>query len=87
MVRSMAAEQPVGRPEFDGYVLRHEHDRFAHASMARDLVEGRDRADELLEGRLTVLERWQQRMIGGLAFGALMLGGGGIAAVLEFWRK
>lgn len=74
------------RGEFDGYVRRHEDDEDAHGRLIRRVSAERTIIETAFDARLTALERWQQRMIGGLAFGALMLGGGGIAAVIEFAR-
>lgn len=80
------ASEPIGRPEFDGYVLRHEHDPFAHAAMRRalegDLMKDVDANTQAL-GRL---RDWQQRIIGGMMFAALLLGSGAVAVVVELAR-
>lgn len=36
--------------------------------------------------RLTALERWQQRIIGGMMFAALIFGSGGVGLVVELAR-
>lgn len=81
------ASDPIPRSEFEGYVRRHEADKFAHASMRHELRNEFVGEGNLIDARLGALERWQQRVIGGLMFGSLMLGGGGVVAVIEFFHK
>lgn len=80
------SDAPIHRGEFDGYIQRHEADRFAHAAMRHDF-RGELLGEALVvDNRLGALERWQQRIIGGLMFGAVLLGSGAIVAVVEFIR-
>lgn len=76
----------VPRGEFEGYVRRHEADDKAHARIRDTQREDWEAADHELDKRLTALEQWQQRIIGGLMFGAVLIGGGATAAVIEFAR-
>ena len=82
----MPEDEPVSRKEFDGYILRHEHDAYAHAAMRHDLrndLVGQIIANSLALGKL---RDWQQRIIGGMMFAALLIGGGGLAIVVELAR-
>lgn len=75
------------RRELDGYIRRHEVDAFAHTALINRVTqEGLPIRSEFSE-RLSALERWQQRIIGGLLFASLLLGGGGITAVIELTHK
>ena len=79
--------EPVDRLEFEGYIRRHEADHFAHAPMRHDFRSEIVGEGLQVEGRLAALERWQQRIIGGLMFGALLLGSGAVLAVVELFRR
>lgn len=79
-------EEMVPRSEFDGYTRRHESDPVAHAVVRDHLREEWRIPLEAVQARLTALEYWQQRIIGGLMFGAVLIGGGATAAVIEFAR-
>lgn len=84
---SRAPNGPLPRPEFDSFVRRHEADAFAHTALMNRVVQEGLPVREDFSDRLSALERWQQRIIGGLLFAALLLGGGGITAVIELTRK
>lgn len=75
------------RRELDGYARRHEGDQYAHSAMRHDLRSEFVGEGNLLDKRLTELERWQQRMIGMMMFGSLLVGSGFITAVIEFARR
>lgn len=79
--------EPIARTEFEGYIRRHESDQYAHASMRHDLRN--DIVGSVLDNsaRIRALERWQQRIIGGLMFASVLLGSGAVAAVVEFSRR
>lgn len=81
------SDDPIRRREFDGYVRRHESDLDAHAPLIRRLQAEGLSVRALYDTRLTALERWQQRIIGGMMFAAFILGGGGLATVIELVRK
>lgn len=75
------------RRELDGYARRHEGDQFAHSAMRHDLREEFVGEGNALDKRLTDVERWQQRMIGGMMFAGLLVGSGFITAVIELTRR
>lgn len=77
----------MSRVEFERYTERHDDDAYAHAPLVDRASASGVRFRQETDQRLNVLERWQQRVIGGLMFASLMLGGGGIAAVIEFAHK
>ena len=81
------AHEPVERGEFEGYIRRHEADHYAHAPMRHDLRNELIGESLLVDSRLNALERWQQRIIGGLLFASVLLGSGAIVAVVEFLRR
>jgi hypothetical protein len=78
---------PEWRRELDGYIRRHEADPFAHAPMIDRNFLGGSKLREAVETRLVALERWQQRITGVLMFLAFVVGGGGVAVVIELVRK
>lgn len=82
----MPGDEPVGRKEFDGYILRHEHDSYAHAAMRHDLRDDLVSQIMINSVALSKLRDWQQRIIGGMMFAALLIGGGGLAIVVELAR-
>lgn len=82
----MPLDEPVGRTEFDAYILRHERDDYAHAPMRHDLRSEFVKEGVVTDSRLSALERWQQRIIGGLLFASVLLGSGVVVAGIEFLR-
>lgn len=82
----MVDHEPISRPEFDGYILRHEHDAYAHAPMRHDLRNDLTAMVLKVTTEVDRLHDWQQRIIGGMMFAALLIGGGGLAIVVELSR-
>lgn len=82
----MAPTRQGSQSELDGYILRHEKDAYAHAPMRHDLRG--DLLGQMVQTSQEVakLRDWQQRIIGGMMFAAVLIGGGGIAIVIELAR-
>lgn len=78
---------PIERQEFDGYVRRHESDADAHARLARQIKADVFGVVDDHGARIGALERWQQRIIGGMLFAAFLVGGSGAVTVIELLRK
>jgi hypothetical protein len=79
--------ESLDRREFQGYVERHEDDRFAHAA---------SREETRLEfmtlalsnrTRIEGLELWQARIVGAVSMLTFLVLGGVVAAVIELLRK
>jgi hypothetical protein len=81
------ADDAIGRKEFEGYTQRHEADRFAHAAMRHEFRNELVITSVHTEKRLTVLERWQQRIIGALGLLSLSLVVGVPILVIELTRR
>lgn len=82
----MARTEAVTGAELDGYILRHEQDPYAHAAMRHDLRSDLTGQMGLLSLEVNRLHDWQQRILGGMMFAALLLGSGGLAFVVEWAR-
>jgi hypothetical protein len=78
---------PVQRLEFEGYVRRHEADAFAHGALMERTSFTGGREGEVINSRLTALERWQQRIIGAGIFASVLIAGGLVGLVIELFRK
>lgn len=75
------ASEPAG--DFNSYVLRHERDSYAHAPMRHDLRNEFVATQIQFDSRITALERWQQRIIGGMMFSSFLIGGGAVGFIIE----
>jgi hypothetical protein len=81
------SERREGRDRLEDYKRVHEADPDAHGRMRREFLEGIMTAMGEHGERLTALEAWQQRITGVLLFLAFLMGGGGVAAVIELVRR
>ena len=69
----MAPDGPVTRREFEGYIHRHDEDRYAHGALIDQVLKEREGMIKDIYGRLTdvehrseVQEMWRQRILGAL---------------------
>lgn len=75
------------RQEFEGYIRRHESDKYAHAPMQAELTAEVLKLVEENGRRLNRLELWQARVVGGLAVLTVLVASGVITAVIELLRR
>lgn len=81
------AEGGIERREFEGYIRRHEDDRFAHAAMRDNFSQALLGTADAVERRITALERWQQRMIGALMLLSFLLVSGAATLGVQWLRR
>ncbi len=80
-------EDYLSRRDHDAYVQRHERDPEAHAAVQRR--ERMDTSQQLAElgGRVTAVERFQERIMGALILLGVVMGSGIVAVAAELAKK
>lgn len=69
-------DEPVSRREFEGYLRRHETDPEAHGTFRRLDRQAQSQDQRELDKRVSDLERFQQRLMGGFLVLAAFVGSG-----------